>query len=278
MQIQASLSEILRHHYDLRQTKNLGYSVRAYARDLGLSPAFLSQLLTEKRGLSPDKADQIAKKLKLSIDDRDHLIAHSILSTSRSLTQKQAAHQEIERFQLARSMLAIKKEDFTAISEWYHLAIFQCLFLKFYPSRCKKIGESRFLSRFLKITKTEAELALQHLCEMNLVTFNGFYHRPISDTFMTQSEVPSAAIRKFHRQIIQKALTAMDAQPVSDRLFNTTTLTLRKADLPMIQKEYEKFYQRIIKQFSKKADAAVEADSIYALSSQLFSLSHEDNT
>ena len=49
---QSTLRRILKE----RQQRNKRYSLRAYARDLGISASFLSDIMKSKENLSPDKA------------------------------------------------------------------------------------------------------------------------------------------------------------------------------------------------------------------------------
>ncbi len=69
-----------------RKSGNSAYSLRAFARDLGINPATLPQVLNRKRGVSPKNAEKIvanvhlspAEKARLSIAPREIelLIAH----------------------------------------------------------------------------------------------------------------------------------------------------------------------------------------------------------
>lgn len=51
---------------ELRQARNPRYSMRALARDLGISQTMLVQVMSGKRGLSAEMAIKIAGRLQLS--------------------------------------------------------------------------------------------------------------------------------------------------------------------------------------------------------------------
>ncbi len=269
-----SISQTIAHHFERRRQKNASYSLRAFARDLALSPSFLSQLLSEKRGLSSAMAETIADKLQLCTEEREYFIAQSIILFSRSGEQKSRARDQMDALVLSKSALALKKDEFAAISEWYHFAVFQCLFLKTYPTYCKSEGETGFLARFLKMSTVDAEHALARLVRLGIIAKGEAHHSPLIENMTIRNQVPNAAIRKFHRQIIQKSLVAMEAKPVNERIFNTTTLTIKQSELAEIEKDYIEFYQNLVKKYSKRADSETEADSVYAFSTQIFSLSH----
>lgn len=51
---------MIKNEFLRRKTINPHYSLRTYAKNLGLSPMHMSLLLQRKRGLSPDKATKAA--------------------------------------------------------------------------------------------------------------------------------------------------------------------------------------------------------------------------
>jgi transcriptional regulator with XRE-family HTH domain len=58
--------DYLRQEYLRRRATVPGYSLRAYARDLGLSPSHLCEILNGGQNLSPARARLIAARLSLS--------------------------------------------------------------------------------------------------------------------------------------------------------------------------------------------------------------------
>jgi uncharacterized protein (TIGR02147 family) len=274
MDAEKTIPDFLNSHFKAKQKANPGYSIRAYARDLTLSPSFLSQVLSNQKQLSPAKAQAVSKRLHLNVDEQLYFVSKSIVSSSRSEKQKLDAQAVLRKIKIQRLAHSLGTEEFKVMSDWYHLGIFQTLFLKDYAKYCETDGEVAFLARFLKVPTANVKEALERLSQLKIIECGKKVHFPITDNLVVKNKIPSAAIRKFHRQMIEKSLVAMEAQPVTERFFNCTTLTLRQADLPDLMKEYETFYQSIVERFSKKASAKETADSVYALSSQLFRLSH----
>lgn len=60
-----SYRDYLIEAFEQRKEKNSAYSLRAFARDLEILPATLSQILNKKKGLSIQCAKHICKKLNL---------------------------------------------------------------------------------------------------------------------------------------------------------------------------------------------------------------------
>lgn len=61
---------LLKKYFELRKKRNSRYSLRKYAKDLELTPMHLSYILRGQRGLSREKAEVIARVLRLSYKDR----------------------------------------------------------------------------------------------------------------------------------------------------------------------------------------------------------------
>src|SRR3989338_5766288 len=63
MKAQLAIQKILRERFVEFQAKNPAYSIRAFSKRAGLSPATLSLVLNGKRRISHKLADLIAQKL-----------------------------------------------------------------------------------------------------------------------------------------------------------------------------------------------------------------------
>jgi transcriptional regulator with XRE-family HTH domain len=68
-----SLQEILAKEYELRASRNPKYSLRAFAKSLGISQSRLSQILKGRQGLSRNKAELIADRLGYGAEEKERL-------------------------------------------------------------------------------------------------------------------------------------------------------------------------------------------------------------
>jgi transcriptional regulator with XRE-family HTH domain len=64
----------LRQELERRKSKNARYSLRAFAKSLKIDNGQLSKIIAGKALLSVDLADQLAKKLKLTGDERKEFL------------------------------------------------------------------------------------------------------------------------------------------------------------------------------------------------------------
>lgn len=64
----------IRLEYTLRRTRNPSYSLRAFARDIGIGSGRLSELLSGKRRFTPRSIERISRALKLSQEEFEDLV------------------------------------------------------------------------------------------------------------------------------------------------------------------------------------------------------------
>lgn len=72
--LEQNLRKILKRELLKKQKKNSNYSLRAFARDLQVSPSTISRLLASKSNLSRPMLNSLIKHLKLSAEEKTSLI------------------------------------------------------------------------------------------------------------------------------------------------------------------------------------------------------------
>lgn len=87
---------LLSDDFMARSANNYGYSLRAYSRDLSLSPGFLSDLLRGNKDLSPAKGREVFSKLQFSNDEVDYIEKLIVFKSSPDESQRQDALQYIQ--------------------------------------------------------------------------------------------------------------------------------------------------------------------------------------
>lgn len=243
-------STILQDQLSKRKERNKFYSLRAFARDLGIGSTTLSDVLAQKRQLSKSNIIKISEKLSLSPLEIERL------NLERLGKKQSQTKQEIQRIQL------IEKE-FKLIAEWYYLAILNLAQLK------NNKSNSLWISKRLGITKEEAKLALTTLHEMNfIVTKKGVMCRtafPLSTTH----DIPSRAIRKYHREVLYKAIDILDNEKVDtlDREFSSTTMLINPNQLEKAKKVLNETKYKV-----EKILESGERTSVYNFTYQVFPL------
>ena len=116
-----SLGAILRWHYQHKKARNSNYSVRAFARDLGVPASNLSSAMNEKRGFAVPTLHQICDTLGLSDAERSVVLNATASQFARSHQAKIEAQKRVDAESVYLKQLT--SSEFSIISKWHHLAI-----------------------------------------------------------------------------------------------------------------------------------------------------------
>lgn len=227
-----------------RKKNNPQYSLRSFSKNLNLSPSLLSMVLSGKRKLSQEKLLTVAQKIGLSP-----------LQTLDLLTpEKITAEDKSKKF--------IKENQFQFISKWQHYAIMSLSNVKNHKA------DTRWISKHLGINEIEARECLNRLESLGLIKIqNGKIIECFQKT-TTSEDIPSEAVRNFHKGILDKAKKSLDEVTVENREIASIVLSFNKEDLKKAKNEIRHFQEF----FANKFESKKKADDVYAISVQLFPL------
>ena len=123
-----------------RKQKNKNYSARAMARDLGISQAFLSQVLNKTRKISLQQKVKLANHLGISLNTMQLNTRTAASKKKLDLVQYHLEHDKILKY-------------------WYHFAILEMTQTESLTLDSKKVGQR------LGISEIEARSAIHRLME-----------------------------------------------------------------------------------------------------------------
>lgn len=256
---------VLQESYLRRRGRNPQYSLRAFARDLALSPSRLCEIMKGRESLSRTTAEQVGERLGLTGDERTLFCDMVEAESARSLAVRSAAKRRVETQLVASAPKRLAADEYAFIADWYHLAILEALSLPDVDPTPAAIAKT------LGITTPEAAGALRRLESLGLVRIRGGVVEKLADDVTTTSDVPSAAIRAHHEQMLEKAGTALHFEPMARRTFESLIVKFRS------ERAAEAF--ACLRAFVGKFNAAyghdADSDAVYALTMQFFPLSKD---
>jgi uncharacterized protein (TIGR02147 family) len=265
-QEQASNRSLLHSELRRRQSQNPRYSLRALARDLRISPAFLSQVLNGRKKLSFLRAREVTRH-----SGWNRRISEAFLELAQAESFGESAPSARKRRMALRLLgneqefAAVPIEMFRLVSEWYHFAILELTAMDDLKLTPKLVG------RKLGLSERTTRAALENLQRVGLITVDARHGiRKIIGNYST-GDVPSLAIRQFHRQLLKKASEAIVEQSVEHRDFSGITMAIDPRKIPKAKK--------MIKDFRRELMTVLESGerkAVYHFSAQLFRLDRED--
>ncbi len=258
-----SYNQILMNEFEKRNSINHRYSLRSFARDIRMSPSRLSEILNQKRGLSPQKAQEILKYLPISEENKKLFLLAVEAKHHRSPKRKSEALNEINSFmQKNKETKKINETQFGHISGWYYYALLELIETKNFKNDCEWIAQK------LHLNKTIVESALDKLETLNLIKKKNDSYENNYDVTTTSFDESSTSLKKYHSQILRKAEKELFKQDVQDREFLGMTMAFDKQDIKKAKKLIRKFQE----DFANEFGVSVEKNSVYQLNVQFFRL------
>src|SRR5436305_266178 len=146
MESYPALPELLHTELQKRRVRNERYSLRSFARALGLSPAFLSKVMNGKKSVGEATFQKIAIRLAIDPEQADLLKARLPGFKAPGL-----------------AFSPVEADQFRFISDWHYFAILEALTLE------DGDPSPAWLARRLGISENRVELALDRLLRLGLL-------------------------------------------------------------------------------------------------------------
>jgi uncharacterized protein (TIGR02147 family) len=252
---------ILEEELSFRIKENSSYSLRAFARDIGISPSQLSDVLKSKTGLSSKKALSIANNLSFSSKECEMFKALVEVEHGRSSKIIEEAKKIIEAIKYDSDFKGLSFDGFKLISDWEYFAILSTMELDDYD------GSVQFISQTLGLELSSVEECIKRLLKLDLIDLQGGKFIATGEMFGTSNDIESSALKRFHKQHLKKSLNAIDNVPVELRDITTMTMAI---DINKIQDA-----KKLITKFRRELSQFLEADSktdVYNINIQLIPL------
>lgn len=246
--METTIKNLLLQEFTQRQTRNSAYSLRAFARDLDLGVTSLSDVLAGKRNLSKTNLEKVMERLAVSPMEQDMILRSRVGDGPSKEAQEERT--------------LVDEDTFRLIADWHYLAILNLAKIK------DNQANPFWISERLGIKADDAEMAIERLLRLKLITVRRGKMERTSNPLTTSQNIPSAAIRKHHRQNLQLAEEALFNVPVEKREFISATMAVNVEKLPQAKE--------ILLKTRKKIAALLEqgpVSEVYTMSFQLFPLS-----
>jgi len=261
----SSYHDLLDEEFEKRKNFNEAYSLRAFARDLGLPAPRLSLILKKREGISVEAAEEIANKLKLNEQKKQWFCSSVGSLHSRSSKERESFKERVQQYKHeAKVFSEIHLEYFKVIADWYHFAILELTYLKDFKN------DPHWIADVLKITPTEVKEAIDRMRALDLVVENDGNLVDAFKFLATPNDVPSASLKKFNTQLMKKAMEALYEQDVLEREIASNIFSVRKDQLPLFKEKLRTFRREL----EHEASQQKEKDAVYCLSMQFYELTN----
>lgn len=242
------LLSTLKDEFQKRCSKNQNYSLRAFARGIGVHPAHLSPILRNKRPITLKTGRKIIENLSFTNEEKKKLYLELI----HPLQHLKSNSLDIK---------TLSNKEFNLIQGFEHFAILELMKLNLFKPNVN------WISAQLKISTGTTLNAINKLKELGYIKVEGQRWIRTNKYLKTSDGMPSSNIRESHKRYLLKAITSLQNDPIERREFNALTLAISKKDLSTIKFKIRNFIKELYDEHSKNA-----LDDVYQLNIQFFPL------
>lgn len=258
--------QLLKKYFDKKKKATPSFSLRWLSQKLEISPSFLSRIFTGEKAVPYAVLLKLQNYLDIEVEVFAGLkAAHSGKTGGNNSPRK------------GKAAMKTSKEDWAlagdsslrVLSQWFYLPILEFITLGNFD------GTADQIARRLGLSKTAVEIALQEMLSLGLVVLNNGRHQKADIKLRWASAKSLAEIRKFHEEMMQKALENLRGQSgkkeFDRRLITGITLTARSEKIEAAKQKLSECLYEIANDLT-----AEEGDQVYHLSAQLFPLTKEE--
>ncbi|MFL5815909.1 MAG: TIGR02147 family protein [Bdellovibrionia bacterium] len=231
--------DLLEDEFARRSKRNPSYSLRAFAKSLGVHHYTLSRILKERRPLTLKMIQKLVSKLKMEPE-----------TVQQFLTQSRERKRKLPHFE------PLELDKYQVIHDWYHTAIFELVTVKgFQPT-------PEWISERLNISQPIAASAIDRLFRVGLLTQdkNGKWIQTSANITTTQNDFTTQALRARQKQVLELGIRAVDEISYEMRVQGATTIAMNSKRLPEVRKRVHQFRKQLcsILQKDKERDVVYE--------------------
>ena len=249
-----SFKKFLRNELISRCRKNEKYSLRAFAKSLGVPASSLSLLLNGSRPFTAHMREKIGLALGLKPAGlANYSIESGDLSESNDYQQ-------------------IELSAFEVIADWYHYAILELTKVNdFMP-------EVKWIANALSISTQEVQVALENLTKTGFlqITEAGQWLDQTDQGFATNISpgLTSEAAKQMQRQILDQSKKALRETPLELRDHSSLTVAVNKSQLKEAREKIKNLRRELDELFSSNSDK----EEVYQLSLSLFPITNTNRS
>lgn len=246
-----ALIRILQDAWTAARMRNPQFSLRAFARKLGVAPSALSEILSGKRPITEKTARRLSLRMSLSPEELARVFVHE--------SKKEADSSGKKRQSLAYS--EIEQDQFKAVSDWVHFAILSLSETRDFDSSADWIAQR------LGVSESVAQQSFDRLVRLGMLRRVRGQWRPKQARYTSPDEIVNSALKRAHVQHFQLAQKSLEELDLSVRDFIGITMAIDPSKLTEAK--------RRIREFRDELAGCLEVGEkreVYQLAIQLFPL------
>ena len=256
--------ELLREQYIQKRKKNPGFSMRAFAKHLALTPGALSKILSGAMDLSFTRAIEICGRLGLSEEDTETFLSLLQLEKAKSDPARESILKKLNQTDYGSKILDLSVDAFKIISDWYPMVILQVASV----SSMKRTPQA--IAKGLGLSITEVQQAIERLARLSLIEFKGKEIARVSKDYVeTYSKNDEESIKRYYKELLKKIDEDLDSKSNRTRAIGANALVFDEDQLDKVRKTTLQYF-KTLREISEQAQ---NPQSVYQAFVTVFEIS-----
>ena len=241
------MSELINQEFQQRKQNNPCYSLRAFARDLGLHSGTLSSILQDRRKIPIHLVDNLSEKLTSLSSHRE------ILKTELQRAKKA----KVKTFKFDKIVDERNAENIVIDGVYFTLlSLFNCSNFR---------SDIAWIASRLDVTQNKVKEVLGDLVKASLVSVVDGQYKMNKHAHATRDDVSSEVLKRAHEAILSVAANKLRTVEVSKRDFTSIKFPCDPSKMAEAKKEVRKFQRKMMR--LTKSDKSTE---VYEMAILLF--------
>jgi uncharacterized protein (TIGR02147 family) len=244
------IPSILRERFRAATRRNPRFSLRSFAKQLGIDHSTLSQVLRRKRRLSPSDLQAVGKRMGLGEE-----AIQAYAQTCGKKSQRKQTPEDVHSFHL-------DLDNFQLLSVWYHYAILELIQVQGFKT------DSRWIANTLGIAVEDVNIALQRLMRLGLLEMSA-RNRWIDksgDAQFHSSALTEPASNQLNLEVHELAVDAIKSTASLHRVHRQMIVAIDSKSLPRLQSLADEFMNELRSLISECSTK----DDVYQVGISLF--------
>ena len=244
------IPSLLRERLRTAMRRNPRFSLRSFAKQLGIDHSTLSQVLRSRRRLSARALGAVGKRMGLSEE--------TIRAYAQSIRKKSSSNRRPENLRSYDFDL----DTFQFLSVWYHYAILELIKVRGFKT------DSRWIANALGIGVEDVNIALQRLLRLGLLEMSGRdrWIDKSGDAEFRSTALTEVVCNQMNQEIHELAIDAIKRIPNQHRVHRQMVVALASSKLPRLRMLADEFMSEL-RSLVSEGDAN---DDVYQVEISLF--------
>jgi uncharacterized protein (TIGR02147 family) len=256
----------LREYYAWAKTNKRGFSHRAFMAKTGMSgPNYFKRVMEGAHNLTENSIPKFAAALDLTDSEANYFKYLVFFNQAGTLGEKDRFFGILMDLKTPHAHYVLEKAQYDYYKDWYNIAIREML--SFFPYKGNAQDMGKRLAPPVSPKKVKKSIELLEGLGLIEKADDGTY-RAASKFILTDPDVQSLFIPKFHQAMTRMAEEAITRFPKDERYFSSSTVSLSDRTY----KEIIELIRGTRKEVLRKVGEDQEPERVYHLNMQLFPL------